>query len=176
MRRRIGILLVGALVLPRSASGQSLAPGARVRFSYAGEGRRTGTVVSLTRDTLVVRLGDGSPASHLALDRVARLEVSEGMESRTRYVKKGLIIGGGIGALAGLIAPCSGGPEPICVSPLAGAVLGGIGGGAEGSLVGLIVGVRRSEKWEWVPLEWRHLGLVTPSAARGRGVGLRISF
>ena len=64
----------------------------------------------------------------------------------------------------------------LTASPLAGAVLGTIGGGAEGALVGLIVGVPRSEKWEWVPLEWRHLGVVTPSGGRGRGVGLRLSF
>ena len=176
MRRRLAIFLVGALVLARSASGQSLAPGARVRFAYPGEGTRTGTVVSLTRDTLVVRLGDGSPAAHLALDRVARLEVSLGMESRTRHVKKGMAIGAGLGAVAGLLAPCSGGPQPICVSPVAGAILGTIGGGAEGAVVGLLVGVRRSEKWEWVPLEWRHLGVITPSTARGRGVGLRLTF
>lgn len=176
MRRQIAVLLVGVLVLPQPISAQSLASGARVRFSYPGEGTRTGTVVSLTRDTLVVRLADSSGSARLALDRVARLEVSLGMQSRTRYVKKGLAIGAGIGAVAGLIAPCSGGPEPICVSPLGGAALGAIGGGAEGSLVGLIVGVRRSEKWEWVPLEWRHLSLVTPSGGYGRGVGLRFAF
>lgn len=176
MRRRLAILVAGALMLARPASGQSLAPGARVRFSYPGEGTRTGAVVSLTRDTLVVGLGDGSPPAHLALDRVARLEVSLGMQSRTRYVRRGLAIGAGIGAVVGLVAPCSGGDQPICTSPLAGAVLGTIGGGAEGALVGLIVGVPRSEKWEWVPLEWRHLGVVTPSGGRGRGVGLRLTF
>jgi len=176
MRRLLAVLLLGGLMLPRPASGQSLAPGARVRFSYPGEARRTGTVVSLTRDTLVVRLSDGPLVAHLALDRVARLEVSMGMASRTRYVKKGMAIGAGLGAAAGLFAPCSGGPQPICVSPLGGAVLGAIGGGAEGALVGLIVGVRRTEKWEWVPLEWRHLSVVTPPAGRGRGVGLRLSF
>jgi hypothetical protein len=176
MRRHIAVLLVGVLVLPRLVAAQSLAPGARVRFSYPGEGTRTGSVVSLTRDTLVVRLADSPESAHLALDRVARLEVSLGMQDRTRHVKKGLAIGAGLGAVAGLIAPCSGGPQPICVNPLAGAVLGVIGGGAEGALVGLIVGVRRSEKWEWVPLEWRHLSLVSPTAGYARGVGLRFAF
>jgi hypothetical protein len=176
MRRHIAVLLVGGLMLPQTVAAQSLAPGARVRFSYPGDGTRTGSVVSLTRDTLVVRLADSPESAHLALDRVARLEVSLGMQSRTRHVKKGLAIGAGLGAAAGLFAPCSGGPQPICVSPLAGAVLGAIGVGAEGAVVGLIVGVRRSEKWEWVPLEWRHVSLVSPSTGHVRGVGLRFAF
>jgi hypothetical protein len=179
MRRQIAALLIGVLLLPRLVSGQTLAPGTRVRFSHPGEGTRTGTVVALTSDTLEVRLAGRSEPARLPLDQVTRLDVSLGLQRHLMArAGVGFLTGTTLGALGGAIAEAGCGPNDrrFCLNAGGGALVYGLFFGCLGGILGLTAGVIPSETWERFPLERRRLTLVAPSGGNGRGVGLRIAF
>ena len=177
MRRQIAVLLIGLFVVPQLVSGQTIAPGTRVRVSHPGEGTRTGTLVALTADTLEVRLG-GAESVHLPVAQVTRLDVSLGKQRHLlRGAGVGFLVGGGLGALAGGAAGSSCAPhEWLCPGTGGGAVIGGVFFGSIGGVLVLIAGVIPTEKWERVGLQERRISLVAPSGSHGRGVGLRLAF
>jgi hypothetical protein len=177
MRRQIAALLVAGFIFPQVLSAQAIMPGARVRFTHPGEGTRTGTMVTLTADTLEVRLAGQSEASHVPLAQVTRLDVSLGKQRRRmRFAGIGFIAGGVAGAALGAAEGSSCTGEFLCPGAGGGAALGAVFFGSVGGIIGLIAGAVPSERWERVPLEARRISLVAPSSGHGRGVGLRLAF
>ena len=178
MRRQLAALVVGLFVIPQLASSQPLAPGSRVRFTYAGDDARTGTLVALTADSLEVQLPGRSQASRMPLTRVMRLDVSNGSERHIRATGQlGLLVGVGVGAAIGAVSNESCDANGVgCMSRSDNMMLGGTFLGALGGVVGLIVGLRGSEKWEQVQLQRPRVGLVAPSRTHGGGVALSLAF
>jgi hypothetical protein len=178
MRRQLAALVVGLFMVPQLASSQPLAAGSRVRFTYAGDDARTGTFVALTADSLEVRLPGKSQASRMPLSRVMRLDVSNGSERHILATGQlGLLIGVGVGVAIGAVSNEGCDANGFgCTSRSDNMMIGGTFLGALGGVVGLIAGLKGSEKWEHVQLQRPRVGLVAPSRSRGGGVALSLVF
>ena len=181
MKALIHALMLTAAALsfmPRSLPAQSVTridPGARVRFSVAGQ-EYAGKVIAMASDTLALSV-DGL-GTFVVLHRrdIRDLEVSVGQH---RHVLKGLGIGflsGGVtGALLGYATGDDMCGQYVCI-------LGekefksfalGVVGGVFGAVGGLIAGyVNRSDQWVGIS-QWG-IGLTPIADASGRlGVSLR---
>jgi hypothetical protein len=178
MRRQLAALVVGLFVIPQLASSQPLAPGSRVRFTYAGDDARTGTLVALTADSLEVRLPGRSQASRMPLSRVMRLDVSNGSERHILATGQlGLLVGVAVGAGIGAVSNVSCDANGVgCMSRSDNMMLGGVFLGALGGVVGLIAGLRGSEKWEHVQLQRPRGGDGRSVAPSRGGVALSLAF
>jgi hypothetical protein len=172
------LVLLAAVLVPQVASGQAIMPGSRVRVTQPGEGRRVGTVVQVTADSLEVRFADRTVPTHMAVGQLTRLDVSLGKERRVMHrAGVGFFVGGGVGAALGAIgeSDCDS-SELFCLGAGGGALLGGIFLGAVGGVVGMVAGLSPSERWERVSLERSRFSLVAPTRGHGRGLGLSLAF
>lgn len=178
MRRSIAALVIGMSIAPQLVAAQSVAPGTRVRVTHPGEGKRTGTFVSLTDDTLELRFEGRSEPSRLPLDQVTQLEVSHGKQRHLmRGAGIGFLVGGALGAATGAAAGSDCAPnEFMCPGAGGGAIIGGVFIGTFGGILGLVAGVIPSEKWERVVLQPRRISLDAAPSGRGARVGLSFAF
>lgn len=178
MRRLLALLVIGMLVVPPVLDAQAVHPGSRVRIRHPGAGPRTGTLVALAADTLVVRWTDAADSARIPVSQVSRLDVSRGSQRRIMSrMGGGLAIGAAAGAVIGLALgvaeDCE--AELFCITPAGGALVGGVLFGATGAVVGALTGIRPSERWERVPLEPGRVAVLVPT--RGHGVlGIAIAF
>jgi hypothetical protein len=133
--------------------------GSRVRIAAPvfGLEKQVGTVVSLTRDTLVLRRGANTAFQPVATSEITALEVFSG--TRTRKAKGaiwGLLIGAGTGAILGYTTY----QEPKCGDELFGcgimfgpdskgstAAFSAVAGGLVGALAGTLFGMHATETW-----------------------------
>jgi hypothetical protein len=164
--RFISTLCALALITPAAGLAQSPGPeeirvdnGSRVRIAAPvfGDKRHVGTVVSVTRDTLVVRQGANTATRSVATSDITALEVSNGTYTRKgKGAIWGLLLGAGTGAVLGytmykapdcqnqgfgclqLIGPDSKGSN---------AAWSAVGGGIVGALVGTLFGMRSTDNW-----------------------------
>jgi hypothetical protein len=157
-----------ALMAPTPGSSQTVAPdpavvdaGSRVRIAAPvfGKNRQVGTVVSVTRDTLVLRHGSATAYRSLATSDITALEVSNGTYTRkAKGALWGLLIGAGSGAVIGYATY----KEPKCNdagmfgcgfdilgpdSKQSNAVIGAILGGMVGPIAGALWGMRHTDRW-----------------------------
>ena len=166
-------------------------PGQRIRATMTNGGLVTGTVVSVTPDSLAINTGmaafggsrilnptmtvtPGASNVKIPIERIAMIEISQGWVSG---LKKGAICGGLGGAGLGLIAGAAsydtgatfgGGCKVGCVFGLT------ILSGAVGALNGLWVGHVWLSGETWI-VQWGGLGGSTASAVSpGLSVGLRL--
>jgi hypothetical protein len=133
--------------------------GSRVRIGAPvfGPGKQVGTVVSLTRDTLVLRQGASTALQSVATSDMTTLEVARGTHTRkAKGALWGLLIGAGSGAILGYSLY----KEPKCQndgfgcilligpdSKSSNAAISAVGGGLVGILVGALLGARSTETW-----------------------------
>jgi hypothetical protein len=164
--RFISTLCAVALMTPAAGFSQMPAPaearvdaGSRVRIAAPvfGTGKQIATVVSVTRDTLVLRQGASTINRSVATSDITTMEVS--WEQHTHKAKGaiwGLLIGAGGGAAAGYLSYSEPGPCQgfSCADNLFGphskgstALLGGVLGGIAGTLVGTLVGMHATDAW-----------------------------
>ena len=137
-----------------------VAAGSRVRIASPlfGGAKQIGTVVSVSRDTLILRQGIAAVDRSIATSDVAAVDVSKGMHSRkAKGALWGLLIGAGAGAVIGYATykdppPCA--DPSFCwnlnfgpSSKESNAVFAGALVGILGSLVGTIVGAHETEAW-----------------------------
>ncbi len=164
--RFISTLCAVALMTPAAGFSQMPVPaearvdaGSRVRIAAPvfGTGKQIATVVSVTRDTLVLRQGASTINRSVATSDITTMEVS--WEQHTHKAKGaiwGLLIGAGGGAVAGYLSYSK--PKPCvdfsCIGDIFGpssrdsdAVLGGVLGGIVGTLVGTLVGMHATDAW-----------------------------
>jgi hypothetical protein len=134
-------------------------PGSRVRIAAPvfGLEKRVGTVVSLTRDTLVLRHGTKPAFQPVATSEITALEVSSGTHTRkAKGALWGLVIGAGSGAILGYSLY----KEPKCRdegfgcivllgpdSKTSNAAFSAVGGGLVGILAGTLFGMHATETW-----------------------------
>jgi hypothetical protein len=136
--------------------------GSRVRIASPvfGPKKQVGTVVSMTRDTLVLRQGASLTTLSLSTSDITGLEVSKGTYSRKRKgALWGLLIGSSAGAAFGYLSyqkPKCNDPQNIfgCNFYILGpdskgsdAAIGGILGGILGTVTGTLVGMGRRDAW-----------------------------
>jgi hypothetical protein len=133
--------------------------GSRVRIAAPvfGPERQVGTVVSLTRDTLVLRHGASTAFRPVATSEITGLEVSSGTHTRkAKGALWGLLIGAGSGAILGYAFY----KEPKCQdegfgciviigpdSKTSNAAFSAVGGGIVGALAGTLFGMHATETW-----------------------------
>jgi hypothetical protein len=123
-------------------------------------GRMAGrySVLEVTEGALIVREGQAAHATRIPLQSVRELRIRQGrtpLEGATRVGTFGLLIGGGVGLLAGLNASgneCRQPPGMGCVVhdavTAAAPVIFGILGAGAGALIGSVIGtVRPGEHW-----------------------------
>ena len=174
------LLCVGVAASPPLRADEPVAPssGARVRFETSGEGSRTGTVVEVGADALLVRLTRTSAVVHVPLADMQSLEVSAGWRS---HAGTGALITGIPGALfggfAGLHAGCY--EQSNCYGAgLAYAALGAFIVGSLSGLVGAAIGALiKTERWERVQVSTPHASFqFGPTGRGGLAVGLKLSF
>ena len=144
-----------------------------------------GTITAIDRDSFTVALATANPL-RVSLRDTAGMRVNAGTESRwAEGWARGLLIGGGAGAVIGL---ASGNDPPGFLSFTAPekALVLGIAGGVFGSTLGALIGAAsRSERWQRV----NQLGnstansnsiassvFLAPSRGKGAAVGLRLRF
>jgi hypothetical protein len=165
--RFISTLCALALMTPVAGVSQMAPPeqaqidaGSRVRISAPvfGDKKQVGTVVSVTRDTLVLRRGASLTAQPIATSNITAIEVSNGTHSRkAKGALWGMLIGAGAGAILGyaLYEP------PKCEingfgclaldigpgSKGSNAVASGVLGGVFGALVGTLFGAKSVDTW-----------------------------
>jgi hypothetical protein len=116
------------------------------------------SVLEITNDTLILRQGAPAPATRVPLHSVKELRIRQDrtpLEGATRGGTLGLLIGGGVGVLAGLAASsgeCRQAPGIGCVvydaATAAAPIFMGILGAGAGAFIGGLVGsVRPGERW-----------------------------
>ena len=166
--RFISTLCAVALMTPVVVLSQQMATteivvvdaGSRVRIAAPvfGPKSQVGTVVSLTRDTLVLRQGSSVATRSVATSDITRLEVSKGSYTRKgKGALWGLLIGAGAGAVLGYALyeepkcnPPSFGCGPSIVGPDSkgsNAVYSGVAGGIVGAVIGTLVGSSSRDRW-----------------------------
>lgn len=167
-------------------------PGARVRVSLPTlpdirQQRITGTLASLTRDSVRVAIRPGDTAT-VALDALEKFEVSLGQRRPVlSSIGAGALIGGGLLAVIAASAEsdsCTG--EYGCLLEFSrgeAAAIGGVFGAVTGALIGGIVGAMRvTDRWQPVataPLRSRVVfeGMsLTPPLGRPAGLAVRLRF
>lgn len=134
--------------------------GSRVRIAAPvfGTKKQVGTVVSVTRDTLVLRHGASIATRSIATSDITALEVSRGTHTRKgKGALWGLLIGAGAGAVLGYALyeepKCDQGVLFGCIYVLgpdtkgSNAAIGGFGGGIVGALLGTLIGMRATDTW-----------------------------
>lgn len=186
MSRYIRIGLVGLTLLSAAdrTAGSQVAPlverGSKVRITPPGAHAQVGVVLALRADSIVVQ-PDDSAASPVGFARAAgtQIEVTNG---KKRHPILGLLIGAGVGAVAGQIEArgsndsCES-SQPLCnlgkslandFAPMAGALVGAVAGLFIGTMV-------RTPRWVSVPLEQVRIGASPAIGARGPGVSLSFS-
>lgn len=171
----VGVLLVAASA-PLDAQPVEVVPGTRIRVqSSALAGRVDGVVISRTVDS-VAFTRPGAPPVSVPWTSITQLDVYRG-KSRSRGALRGVIWGGGIGAVMGLIpasdAECAQDPGLVgCGSTGAAMVQMALGGAAMGALIGALIGVQ-----DWAPLTMptRTALVVVPQRA-GAGIGMRVGL
>lgn len=189
------LIAVLVIVVPLSASSAqertTIQIGERLRITAPQEGlvQRIGTLAAIEADTLVVKSRmthhekyaarvhstSAQVAIRVFIPSITQLELVTGRESHWLKgigvsVITGLVVGAGMGALAGAGDECS---ELPCGAGV-GAIAGGIAGGLIGIPVGVIVGgLWRTDRWQEVSLDGLRI-----SATRDLdgGVGLAIWF
>ncbi len=155
-----------ALITPMTAFSQNATSeanqvdaGSRVRIAAPmfGDKKQVGTVVSVSRDTLVLRQGASTTHRSVATSDITALEVSKGTYTRKgKGALWGLMIGAGVGAVAGYVSYTE--PKPctnFCISMDLGpsskgssAAFGGLAGGIVGALFGTFFGRNATDAWE----------------------------
>jgi hypothetical protein len=189
MSRLIAVLLVFALARPDALLAQAaetpatLAPGARIRLTSAGEKPRTAVVVSHTRDTLLVRWPEIAGPVAVPLAGISRLEVSTG---RHRRVRKGMALGTVAGSVTGALVgaatyePCTSTEFLGCFlepqSRAQAAAWGALAGGTLGFVVGSLAGLPRREGWKRVSLQEQRVAVVVAPRAHQTRLGASIRF
>ena len=179
MRRLMRFGTVALLLSPVVAWSQeppAFVPGSRIRITEreAGtNGRRTGTVVTASADTVVLTLDSGGETATFSLARISELEVSQGRHGHLAAgVGVGLLAGAGIGALLGAVFAPEGTEEGVGMYAAFGAA---VGAGA-GLLLGGIAGAsHKTERWEAVPSSDWHVSTV-PTGPGRFGLALSVHF
>ena len=164
--RFMSTLCAVALMTPAAGFSQMPVPaearvdaGSRVRIAAPvfGTGKQIATVVSVTRDTLVLRQGASTTSRSVATSDITALEVSRGRyQHKAKGALWGLLIGAAGGAAAGYLSYSE--PKSCqdfsCIGDIFGpsskgssAVFGGVLGGIAGTLVGTLVGMRATDAW-----------------------------
>lgn len=171
----VGTPLAGTAAAQAAAPSDSLLPaGTTVRVTMGVREPMIGTVTRLRADTLMFELRRTSRLFQAPLDSVTRLEVKTGTRKHVgRSAMRGVLIGGGVGALSGILVAIDDsegwldyGAEAIPI----GAAGGALWGGAIGTLFGL---VGSETIWEPVPVAALRVGL---RAGSGGSVGARIEI
>ena len=180
---RTSVLVLGLLAgLPLVGAAQAdpvVAPGARVRIKATGSRAQwvRGELVSLTSDSVSIRVAEGVDTVQLPRSTVAQVQVSQGIHARTGPgALLGLEIGAGTGLLLGIAAAADSctefcenkvGPEEVLAIT---AVFGGVGAGI-GALIGAI---SHGERWQRVdrPRVARRL----EPTVYGRVLGITVRF
>ena len=160
--RFIRILCSAALVAPSLSAAQAplipawpITAGERVRISSPtlGDKYQTGSVVSVTSDTLVFLPAKQSTSMAISTPNIVRMDVARGTHtSKLKGGLLGLALGVGVGAAIGAATykppKCGGGQWCIDLFGRQGdAVVGGVAGGLLGTISGLIIGGRQTDTW-----------------------------
>lgn len=185
MRRLMPFGTIALLLAPVVAWSQeppTIVPGSRIRITELAAGTsapRSGTVVTASADTVVLKLDNGGETAAFSLAKISALEVSRGQKGHAGTgVGLGFLAGLGTGALVGSLV-CGG--ESACYSgsdDMSGPVtavaagLGGVVGMAVGAVVG---GNHKTEKWEAVPSSGWHVSAL-PSGRGGFALALSVRF
>jgi hypothetical protein len=165
------LLSAGAGPEERPASLSPLAVGSRVRLQAPTivEGRVEGMVMEMDESSLLVS-ADGRASVRVERQAITRLDISTG---RHRRALRGMAIGAGIGAVAGLLFTSDSCDNPVFVcttSVVESGALGTLAGAAYGAGIGALF---KTDSWNRVPLELVH---VSVAPIRGRGVRLSLSL
>ena len=146
-----------------------------------GAGSVKGTLEGITGDSLQVRLEGGGPAVSVGLSAQTQVNVFTGRRSSAG---RGAAIGGGLGALAGMVIGFAAGEDcgrteglfRMCFERGELAAMGAVGLGGVGLVSGLIVGaLSHHDTWAWVGSSQAVRPVITPHAY-GIGLGLSLSF
>ena len=136
------------------ASDWPVAPESRVRILASGLGdkKQIGIAVSFTQDTLFFRQDKQTNIRGISVRDIRQLEIAQGTHTQMR---KGLLIGGAIGLVAGgVIGATTYDPPPPCQAFICieetrrwRAFVGGLLGLAAGELIGTIIGAQATDTW-----------------------------
>ena len=165
-----------AVVGELCAQDTLVVPGARVRV-YSPD-RVTGTIESLSPDALVLKPEDRDSSQAIPFASMTKLEVSQGLTSRT---SKGAGIGFFVGGAAGLATAaivCAIAGDCVADDPYTGLVYAffGVLGAGVGTLTGAIIGSSsKTDRWETVSLDQIRVSL-RPSDHLAVAVSVRIAF
>ena len=161
--RIIPMLCTIALVTPLVAGAQEpsnsswpLATGSRVRIlsPVLGDNKEQGTVVSMTRESIVFQQKSVNAPQSLGVNAISQIDVSQGTHSRKlKGFGWGFAIGAGLAA--GITAATWQKPKDcvFCMDFGRGgdAAMAAPFGGVLGGVVGLLFGARQTETW--VPVD-----------------------
>lgn len=151
-------------------------PGTRVRVTTASAGSRSGEVVALTADSVVIAQSATRDTIGFHRAKISRLEISAGERRNTfKGLGLGVLIGAGTGAILGFASGDEKCGEYTCFMGDAGFKAGAFGIllGVAGGVIGTITGaLKKSDRWVIAP----ELHAIAPIIdARGR-FGLAIRY
>jgi hypothetical protein len=184
MSARIRLLVLVALVAPRTAWGQApVAAGERVRVRY-DNGSLKGVLHEIAPTGLRLRTSEGDTTAVIDFNRVTGVERSVGRGRN--FVKYFFLTVGASATVIGAISAMSWSPctETGFLACLMhpntrgdAFVMGFVGGGVVGVPLGLILGLAaREEKWERAVMPPQSGGRIALRPIVGRNVGLAASI
>jgi hypothetical protein len=148
----LAIGLVPALAAAQAPIAQwPIDSGARVRVFSPAAGPKfvTGSLVTTTTDSVVIRPAKSAGSIAFGTPSIERFEVARGTHTRkTKGAFLGLVFGALAGAVTGAASYDASKCNEICIdSPGLDAALGGILLGSVGALIGAFVGSRPTDTW-----------------------------
>lgn len=177
MRHRIVCAAFFLLASPVAPLAAQVPDSSRVQLSTRGGTEVVGTLLSTSGGRVRMRPDGWRDTLSVPFDSVSSLKVSLGMQ---RHVRRDLLIGGGIGMLAGAVSAAS--SYQACTSWCiydygrgGDAAIGGVLGFIVGGAIGGVVGAIKHEEWRSVPLPLTGRASLMPLLNGGR-VGLAGSY
>lgn len=164
-------LVVTAACGDELAQEPALTPGMRVRITAAGiTGTAVaGTICALDEQDIILEVPGRTEHLSVSRDRISRLELSGGRQSRLIGALIGAVLGGAIGALTGKAATTN---QPYSLESVNEA-----GGAIAGALVGSTVGalLPPGERWNEIAVS-RYRVSVAPRLDRAVGATVALAF
>ncbi len=178
MTKTVVFLMTLMFVLPFDGSAQAVpSPGNRIRIKQVDGTVLTGTLATLSPETIQLSVGAAVPTVEVPVEGIEALEISLGRQSRFgKYFGLTLAATSIAGAIIGAIAYVDTGPcSWLCIGPQTRGeyIAWGLAGGAIiGLPLGAIIGSQvREERWNRVALPAPTAPRLTIRPVIGSGVG-----
>jgi hypothetical protein len=167
------ILMLSMFAVGAGAQVPAMAPGSRLKVEMTDRPKVEGTLMSQTPDSLVIA-ANGALITAVPTANVGRISSTMGRSHGAgawKGTKIGVMVGGGLGVLAGLAVMTDNSLDNASEAPL----FFGLLGAAEGAFYGVIIGAIAGSQ-DWKPVYERPYRVTLAPAPGSVRLGLSYKF